>query len=242
MLRFILIGSLCAGLGAVSIFQQDAWRTTPVACCPENVAARLQQSSVMVVTPMRRGSGMLFRACNDSWWVWTAAHVVNAGHSHYYAVRVILPNGQHVQGFVARYSKENDIALIRLQDRVHGCQSVVFHDGERPSVGEAVYAVGSPCGDYDNPFPQTVTAGIISYAGRDVPSYGLVDQCSAPTIGGNSGGMIALQSNGQVLGIVSGGPGESFTLYIPTWRIREYARTHQVEFAVNPTVVPPEVD
>ena len=88
-------------------------------------------------------------------------------------------------------------------------------DSDKPEVGEWVMAVGNPFGLGDN----SVTVGVVSFMGRDVPLEGhgrgtsvQMIQTDAAINPGNSGGPL-LNTRGEVVGIntmiiTGGGAGE----------------------------------
>jgi len=68
-----------------------------------------------------------------------------------------------------------------------------------PSVGESVFAIGSPIG-----LEQTVTQGIVSALGRRFLQIGDVIQIDAAVNQGNSGGPV-VDMSGRLVGIVFAG-------------------------------------
>lgn len=47
-----------------------------------------------------------------------------------------------------------------------------------------------------------------------------------------------LKSNGQYIGTLVRGAGETFNLFVPVRRIHEWAKTHHVEFIFDPKAKP----
>jgi serine protease Do len=103
---------------------------------------------------------------------------------------------------VARVSIEDeqaDLAVLRVQP-AKPLQALPLGPGSDLMVGETVIAVGHPFG-----YTNTVSAGIISYVGRDVAMRGGVVmsnliQVNASINPGNSGGPL-LNINGELIGI-----------------------------------------
>jgi serine protease Do len=103
---------------------------------------------------------------------------------------------------VARVSIEDeqaDLAVLRVQP-AKPLQALPLGPGGDLMVGETVIAVGHPFG-----YTDTVSAGIISYVGRDVAMRGGVVmsdliQVNASINPGNSGGPL-LNINGELIGI-----------------------------------------
>jgi len=95
-----------------------------------------------------------------------------------------------------------DVAVLEFTDRQPGAEiGVVGFRGAEARIGEQVYAIGNPLGD----FPYTVTQGIIGgknrVRGGMTGKFGYL-QSSATTIWGNSGGPL-VDAEGKVLGINS---------------------------------------
>lgn len=169
-------------------------------------------------------------------------------------------------GEIVRYSDiqtGQDIALLKLpKDNPFKSVSTTFKESdEPPPIGTEVYVVGCPGGDDQR---QSVCAGIIAYNDREMtytirktvmngwfkvvekkevnPRF--FDQTDTVVAPGNSGGGVFDRETGEFLGILSrryesNGSG----LFIPIRRIREWARTEGVEWALEnpqPTLAEPE--
>lgn len=206
---------------------------------PETVAERLQDTVVEVHIQRHgdgaysmNGSGVLIQASDGSQWVWTCAHVLDRTRQAdgTYPQVLITGNDQaRVPGTVVRMgSREGiDVALIQVQGRVAGTSGRFA--AQAPRVGTSVFVVGAPRGEID-----TVTGGVVSFIGlQDGEGSPVFDQTSAPSDHGNSGGPVARQDNGQVLGIVSRGLSNTLVRYVPAWVMRDFARRTGVEFAFD---------
>jgi S1-C subfamily serine protease len=90
-----------------------------------------------------------------------------------------------------------DLAVLKA-DVVPGYVFSVL-DGVEPTVGSKVYAIGSPGG-----LEKTVTAGIVSAAGRRFLQIGDVVQIDAAVNHGNSGGPV-VDEDGRLSGVVFAG-------------------------------------
>jgi len=94
-----------------------------------------------------------------------------------------------------------DLALLEVtgSDKPTGILPIPMADSAAVQVGQKVIAIGNPFG-----LQSTVTQGIVSAIGRELPSIGRVDvpmiQTDAAINPGNSGGPL-LDSSGRLLGI-----------------------------------------
>jgi serine protease Do len=148
--------------------------------------------------PMRQGpikalgSGFIV---DPSGYVVTNNHVVKNGTD----IKVTLQDGTTLNAKVVGTDPVADIAVLKVEAG-HPLPSVPFGDSTKARVGDWVVSVGNPFG-----LGGTVTAGIVSASGRDVPSEehtAYVDylQIDAPINQGNSGGP-TFNEEGQVIGI-----------------------------------------
>lgn len=157
------------------------------------VVARLEPS---VVTIHRAtggvGSGVVYRADGV---IVTNAHVVDGNKE----VTVSFADGTRIPGQVAGIDMITDLAVVKVQRA--GLPAVTVRQ-ELPREGETALAIGSPLG-----FENTVTKGIISGLGRQIPAATtggrpLVDliQTDAAISPGNSGGAL-FDEYGRLVGI-----------------------------------------
>jgi S1-C subfamily serine protease len=109
---------------------------------------------------------------------------------------------------VIGWDKAMDLALIKAEYTPEYVYSVA--DRIVPSVGDTVYAIGSPGG-----LEKTVTQGIVSALGRRFLQIGDVIQIDAAVNHGNSGGPV-VDMAGRLVGIVFAGieqyPGLNFAV------------------------------
>jgi S1-C subfamily serine protease len=141
------------------------------------------------------GSGVIYRSDG---YIITNNHVVEGSHD----VEVAFADGTTERGQVVGTDPTTDVAVIRVVRNDLPAASFASDD---PIVGQAAVAVGSPSG-----FESTVTSGIISGTGREVPAEytggmqetSLVDliQTDAAISPGNSGGALA-DREGRVIGM-----------------------------------------
>jgi serine protease Do len=138
------------------------------------------------------GSGFIV---DPSGYVVTNNHVVKNGKD----IKVTLQDGTSLSAKVVGSDPIGDLAVLKV-DAGHSLPSVQFGDSSRTRVGDWVLSVGNPFG-----LGGTVTAGIVSANGRDVPTEehsAYVDylQIDAPINQGNSGGP-TFNEEGKVIGI-----------------------------------------
>ena len=123
----------------------------------------------------------------------TNAHVVADADE----VLVKLTDKREFKAKVLGADKRTDVALIKIN--ASGLPIVKLGDVSKLKVGEWVVAIGSPFG-----FDNSVTAGIVSAKGRQLPQENYVPfiQTDAAINPGNSGGPL-FNMKGEVVGINS---------------------------------------
>ena len=211
-----VLAALVFALGVFSLDPGDAWTQTNGSASAQSgapaeepvarVASRLGPSAVQInVSGVQQtpygpregegvGSGVIYR---EDGYVITNHHVVDGASE----VDVLFADGTTERGEVVGTDPTTEIAVIKV-DR-DGLPAASF--AEDPVVGQMAVAVGSPSG-----FESTVTSGVVSGLGREVPSEytggrqdsALVDliQTDAAISPGNSGGALA-NRDGEVIGI-----------------------------------------
>jgi len=136
------------------------------------------------------GSGFVVAA--DGYIV-TNAHVVDGADE----VKVRMSDKREFVAKVVGADKRTDIALLRIEAK--DLPRVTIGDPDKLKVGEWVVAIGKPFG-----LENTMTAGIVSAKGRDLPQENLVPfiQTDVAINPGNSGGPL-FNLRGEVVGINS---------------------------------------
>ncbi len=169
------------------------------------VAARVKPSVVNIAVTVQQqdaygnsqqgegvGSGIIF---STDGYIITNNHVAGDATD----IKVTLNNGKEYSAKLVGADLNTDIAVIKIDDK--NLTPAVFTSIESIKVGELAIAVGSPFG-----LEQSVTVGVVSALGRDVPtssdSMPMVDliQTDASINPGNSGGAL-VNSAGQVIGV-----------------------------------------
>lgn len=140
--------------------------------------------------PQASGSG--FIVFSDGYII-TNAHVVEGADE----VKVNLHDKTEYIAEVIGSDRRTDVALLKID--ATNLPTVKIGDPEQLKVGEWVVAIGKPFG-----LENTITAGIVSAKGRDLPQENLVPfiQTDAAINPGNSGGPL-FNMRGEVIGINS---------------------------------------
>jgi serine protease Do len=142
--------------------------------------------------PEQQSVGSGFLISSDGYLI-TNAHVVDGADE----VKVNLADKREFKARVVGADKRTDVALLKIDAK--DLPKVTIGDPEKLKVGEWVVAIGKPFG-LDN----TMTAGIVSAKGRDLPQENLVPyiQTDVAINPGNSGGPL-FNLKGEVVGINS---------------------------------------
>jgi serine protease Do len=136
------------------------------------------------------GSGFIIGSNGE---VITNAHVVDGADE----VTVRLSDKREFKAKVLGADKRTDVALLKIEAK--DLPKVTIGDPDKLRVGEWVVAIGKPFG-----LENTMTAGIVSAKGRDLPQENLVPfiQTDVAINPGNSGGPL-FNMRGEVVGINS---------------------------------------
>jgi len=136
------------------------------------------------------GSGFIL---SGDGYIVTNAHVVDEASE----VLVRLSDRREFRAKVIGADKRSDIALLKID--ATNLPKVTIGDPDKLKVGEWVVAIGKPFG-----LENTMTAGIVSAKGRDLPQENLVPfiQTDVAINPGNSGGPL-FNMRGEVVGINS---------------------------------------
>ncbi len=142
--------------------------------------------------PKASGSGVII---SPQGYIVTNDHVVEG----YETLEVVFADGKKVPGTLVGADSVSDLAVIKVRGDVPAVAEL--GNSDTLQVGEAVIAIGSPLGDFNN----TVTSGVVSALGRtlDLQSgsdYEQMIQTDAAINHGNSGGPL-VNLAGQVIGI-----------------------------------------
>jgi serine protease Do len=172
------------------------------------------------------GSGFII---NEEGHVLTNYHVIAGAQE----VRVICNDGNELRARVVNYDANQDIAMVRITERMKMPGIVELGNSDNLEVGESVVAIGNPLG---REFIGTVTTGVVSAVNRGIEVQGRrlnFIQTDAAINPGNSGGPL-LNSRGQVIGIntakigAQGIEGIGFSIPINTVKLRMEALSRPV--------------
>ena len=136
------------------------------------------------------GSGFII---DKSGYIITNNHVVQEAEE----IIVRLTDRRELKAEVIGTDARSDVALLKVD--ADNLPAVKLGDSDKLKVGEWVLAIGSPFG-----FDNSVSKGIISQIGRNLPSENYVPfiQTDVPINPGNSGGPL-FNLDGEVVGINS---------------------------------------
>jgi len=227
-----------------------------------SIAEKLQQVSVTIQTESGEGSGVIVKRGEHNY-VLTAGHVIDSlkqtitvvdsssgidrkivDFQEAHVVQTIYEHGRKVgkldmSAEVVCYSNAEhgeDLAVLRILKRGFIDQSAWFYlDGDIPPAGTELYHVGSLKGEFGS---NSVTTGIISQVGR-LYNKKLYDQTNCTAFPGSSGGGIFEKANGQYIGMLTRGSGETFNLIVPIRRIRIWTDKMHLSFILDPTLPVP---
>jgi serine protease Do len=178
-----------------------------------DLVAQLGEAVVQVRNPGGIGSGFFI---NEEGFLITNFHVIE-GESQisievYHQKDGQLDRKTYKQVRIVAMNKYADLALLRVEDKdAPKFRCVSFGSTDAMSVGERVFAVGSPLG-----LERTVTEGILSTKTRQMQGE-LYLQTTAQINPGNSGGPL-FNMSGEVVGVtnmkISFGEGLGFAIPI----------------------------
>ncbi len=195
----------------------------------QDLVKQIGEAVVQVRTPGGLGSGFFI---NSDGYLMTNFHVIE-GETEI-SVEVYHQNdGQlardvYKQVRIVAINKFQDLALLRIEDKnAPKFKSVSLGSADALSVGDAVFAIGSPLG-----LERTVTQGIISTKTRQLEGE-LYLQTSAQINPGNSGGPL-FNMAGEVVGVtnmkITSGEGLGFA--IPVELVKNFL-DHRDAFAYS---------
>jgi serine protease Do len=224
--------SVAAGAGEFAApkpgFYSAPGRLPPVRTVLELVS-QIGEAVVQVRTPSGLGSGFFL---NEDGFLITNFHVIE-GETQISVEVYHLKAGQldretYKQVRIIALNKFADLALLQVEDKgAPKFHFVPLGSADALSVGERVFAIGSPLG-----LERTVTEGILSTKAREVGGL-LYLQTTAQINPGNSGGPL-FNLSGEVIGVtnmkVTAGEGLGFAIPVETVK---YFLDHRDAFAYS---------
>ncbi len=151
---------------------------------------------------------------------------------------------------VISVDKRRDIALLRVRDGTFSKLGATFYlDKEIPCAGTELYHCGAP-GGKGTGGTCSLTMGIVSRIGVRIPNFGggskhgVFDQTDTAALGGSSGGLLALKSDGRFIGMITLGlnGGDNFHWYVPARAILSWANEIDVVWLFDDTLDRPTED
>lgn len=163
-----------------------------------NVIAKFRPSVVQINVTTQNGQGSLGSGTiiDSRGYIVTNDHVVTGAKS----LQVELFDGTKLPAQLTGLDPLDDLAVVKITPPPHMAVAK-FGDSSHLQVGQTVLAIGNPLG-----ITQTVTGGIVSALGRNVPEGeggGVIFnaiQMDAPINPGNSGGAL-VDLQGDLVGI-----------------------------------------
>lgn len=176
-----------------------------------NVYERVAPSVVNIDVTVRAMSPMFEDVASGSGIVYdtqghiiTNAHVINDARE----IRVTFNDGYVAEAELIGMDVYSDLAVVRVQVDPSRLSPITFSDSDAVRVGQRAIAIGNPFG-----LASSMTVGIVSGLGRQLPSAVLIDsaaiggfqnpsiiQVDADINPGNSGGPL-LNSAGELIGV-----------------------------------------
>ena len=184
------------------------------------LVAQLGEAVVQVRTPGGLGSGFFL---NEEGYLITNFHVIEGetqiGVEVYHQRNGQLERRVYKQVRIVAMNKFQDLALLKIDDKdAPKFASVQVGDSDALSVGERVFAVGSPLG-----LERTVTEGIVSTKTRQFQGE-LYIQTTAQINPGNSGGPL-FNLRGEVVGVTNMKVfGEGLAFAIPGDNVKRFLK------------------
>jgi S1-C subfamily serine protease len=177
-----------------------------------NLYERLAPSVVFIEVVVGENREFAFRDVgNGSGFVYDMnGHIITNAHvvKDAVEVRVTFNDGYVAEADIVGYDTYSDIAVIQVDVNADRLYPISLGDSDRVRVGDRAIVIGNPFG-----LASSMTSGIISAKGRQLPSAQLIDstvpggfqnpsiiQVDADINPGNSGGPL-LNSRGEVVGV-----------------------------------------
>ena len=162
------------------------------------LVGQLGAAVVQVRTPSGLGSGFII---NEEGYLITNFHVIEnetqISVEVYHQKSGQLERKSYKQVKIIAINKFSDLALLRIEDQnAPSFAKVLLGDSDALSVGERVFAIGTPLG-----LERTVTEGIVSTKTRPMQGE-LYLQTTAQINPGNSGGPL-FDLRGEVVGVTN---------------------------------------
>lgn len=252
-----LFACLVVCIVGVACFSDDSKSTKPLS----QISQEFQDISVTILArntiERAAGSGVIktrkLPSGESVSFVWTAAHTIEGlripkkiidvttgftktkvEFDDCIVVKPLNQDGRYVGKIeflaqIIRYDRQEDLAILKIRKKDFSSGSVKFYqDKELIPLGTRVWHVGSLLGEIGS---NSMTEGVLSQHGRIIDRK-VFDQVSAAAFPGSSGGGVFL-NDGRMIGMVTKGIAETFHFTIPAYRMREWSRNSNVEWAFD---------
>lgn len=207
----------------------STFKTPPAEKTVRELVSQLGEAVVQVRTPGGIGSGFII---NEEGYLITNFHVIEnetqISVEVYHQEEGQLARKVYKQVRIAAMNKFQDLTLLKIEDKgAPKFARVNLGDVDNLSVGERVFAIGSPLG-----LERTVTEGIVSTKTRELQGS-LYLQTSTQINPGNSGGPL-FNLRGEVVGVTNMKllHGEGLGFAIPANEVKYFLK-HRDAFAYD---------
>jgi len=147
-----------------------------------------QVSPAVVAIKAGRATGSGFIVTSDGL-ILTNRHVIEEASS---PVTVVMEDGRELEGDILGVAENQvDLAAIQIRNK-NNFPTLPLAPAGSARVGQSVYAIGSPFGEFHNSFTEGIVSGI--------RERGSIIQHDATINPGNSGGPL-INSDGEVIGV-----------------------------------------
>lgn len=213
IIGMVLVALVAGGTGAwagMQVNDDEASGSTTPSTSQQNgneLPALVEQvrDSVVSVVTIAPGAPLPSQPIGSGFFVDDAGHVLTNFHvasAAPDALAVQLSDGTIAPAEMLGVDPGNDLAVLRIEVGDELIQPVTFGDSDSLTVGEGVFAIGSPFG-----LAFTVTSGIVSALDRDelvTPGQRVISaiQTDAAVNPGNSGGPL-FNMAGEVIGVTT---------------------------------------
>lgn len=137
---------------------------------------------------------------------------------------------------VVRYSKDEDLALLKLKKTDVFKKGAEFYLEERaPKIGTPIFHIGSMFGERGY---NSYSEGVYAQYDRNRSSHNILDQVTAVIFPGCSGGGVFLK-DGRYIGMANAIYAPNVGLIVPSRKIIDWSKRHDIKWAVDPKVAVP---
>lgn len=196
-----MLDKVLSGVVTVAVYETDvAMKPMGFRGSPSDIA---YSKALDLSSSKSSGSGFIIQQ-NGKYYIITNAHVVQSASNTDGSIYVYTIGNKKYEAKIKGGDTFYDIAVLEFVLPPGSEISTLKFKTAEPRIGEPVFAIGNPLGDY----PYTVTDGIISAKNRVRSGIGGIFgkfgfiQSTATVIWGNSGGPL-VDANGDVAGINS---------------------------------------